>query len=65
MLIALRYAATITFFGGLIRVFSTSIGSDVIAHETQFWITFAGQVVIHFGTSTVVTMSTKVWMYPK
>ena len=60
LLVALRYSATVTFLGGLIRVLSTSIGSDTISHETQFWITFAGQIVTSFGTSTVVCMSTKV-----
>ena len=60
LLVALRYAATMTFMGGLIRCLSTSMGSDVISHETQFWITFGGQVVISFGTSTVIVMSTKV-----
>lgn len=57
LLIALRYSATITLIGGIIRALSTAFG--FIEPSLQFWLTFLGQLVISLGHPIAITMSTK------
>ena len=46
-----------TLIGGLVRALSTI--SDSVDRQTQFWITFAGQVIIALGHPIIIVMSTK------
>ena len=57
MLIAIRYASVATLIGGLVRALSTI--SDSVDRQTQFWITFVGQVIIALGHPIIIVMSTK------
>ena len=59
LLIAVRYASVTTLIGGTIRVLSTAFSTELIAPRTQFWLTFAGQVIISLGHPIITTMSTK------
>ena len=59
LLIAVRYASVTTLIGGTVRVLSTAFSTEVIAPRTQFWLTFAGQVIISLGHPIITTMSTK------
>lgn len=58
LLVSLRYAASMTFLGGLIRACSTAFSS--IAPQSQFWFTYVGQLIMSLGHPVVITMSTKV-----
>ena len=52
LLISYRYAAVITFIGGLIRALSTAFKS--VDPTTQFWITF--RHVAHIQLKTAVCL---------
>lgn len=60
LLLSLRVAATVTAVGSVVRVLSTFPPyKDSLPRETQFWLTYAGQVIISLGHPIVMTMSTK------